>query len=842
MGNAKVIIKQQDRAELVPSLNGINIGTVVNSKWGEVTPTLTSDPTKLVEKFGKPDNKKGSSWNGAELLLANSNRVHITRAIHEDAVYSAALVRFKIDQPNFNEILDEFALVDTVVSPLEQGIGLNDIDSFTFPLYSVNREYENSSSSVVGAGSDDKSILVSSLISDPSSHVFEAGDLVSFNVTPAPTPNDSFDYYEIESVGVEERLVHILTFSTAVSADVGDEILKSTGLSFSPKVFVTKSAVDSNELVVDGHDDITNNEQILISNQDLSAAVLTKILNNTEVNIIKFLTPVSVQVNSRIYWMKTTDFEYRDSFLAVAKCPGDMGNRIKVGIRKSINYAEGFWLDVYFDGVKEESFECSRDPFIDGFGNQMYVETKVNGISKYLTIVDNVADTGRALPLETNYGVWRQNSKDLFKLVEYTFDDTNTAPVLSVEDIVANDTNLRVNNTSVFNTGRRIKIGSPDSEEYKILEISGFNLVLDRPFIPNRLVTGAKIYMFNPDLTDEEAGVYEGVQYYKFSKIAMLPNYSIGDQYKISAIYGEVLDSGSNGLAGGFDGSAITVYDVIEAFNKMNNKEKYNISVFCDNGFAYPEVANAIDGICKLTNLSHGYLSTPYNAELSSEPVTAVVNYRNSTNLNSEFISMFTGWIEVTDVYNQTKVWVAPSVMGVNTQSFVTRNYYMFTPAAGWVYGRVDGLNIGYKFTDGERDALIEAQLNPIRHREGWGLAVWGNETMLVKPGPLQLRSVAMLLIILKYGLENYLEYKLFAMNNEPTWTEVENAISIFIRDTLFTPGGLYAYQVSVKKIITDTDIDNRRMPIFVGIQPTMDIKEIPVTLGIFNKSVSIAV
>jgi len=273
----------------------------------------------------------------------------------------------------------------------------------------------------------------------------------------------------------------------------------------------------------------------------------------------------------------------------------------------------------------------------------------------------------------------------------------------------------------------------------------------------------------------------------------------------------------------------------------MSNKEKYRISIFCDNGFAYPEVAIAIDEINKGTNLSHGYLSTPYSTEKQADPVTSVIAYRNSTNLNTEYCSLFTGWIEVTDVYNQTKVWVSPSVFGVNTQSFVTRNYYIFTPAAGWVYGRLNGFDITVKYTEGQRDALIDANINPLRYREGWGLAVWGNETLYVKPSPLQLRSVAMLLIILKYGLENYIEFKLFSMNREPTWTEIENVISIFIRDELFIPGGLYGYQVAVKDIITDTDINNRRVPVFVGIQPTMDIKEIPVTLGIFNKSVAIS-
>lgn len=828
MSNAKVIIKQQDRSAIVPSLSGIDIGTVVNAKWGPVTPLLTANANKLVDFYYKPDNKKGSSWNGAELLLASSNKLWVTRAIHGDARYSASLVRFKIDEPDFNSYPAPTDTPDVIVKPLTGGIALDALDSYEFPQYLTSRVYVDSGATVTMAAVG-KSIEVSNLTTT-GGHEFATGDLISFGTTV----NDSSAFFEIDTAGIVVKAEHIITTAGPLTGTIGTEVKKlvtGSPVSYSPKVYLTKAVTASNQLTVDQHDVVLNGDTITLDENITTSAVAAKDLINRDAKVITFTSNVTAALAAKVQWMESTEFEYRDAFLVVAKCPGDLGDKIKVGTRASTNYDNAFFLDVYFDGVREESYEVTRDVFVDGFGFQMQMETKINGISKYIEVKDNTVEESRAIPLITDYGVWRRNSTDLFP-----------ATVIStVEDVVAGDVFVTVTNASTLALNNRIKF-SVSGPEYKVEDKTSNTITLDRPLIETKVTSGSLLYKFDSTLADAPNGIFAGTQHYKFSKISNLASYKISDTYTISGIAGKVLDAGTNNQAGGFDGSAITVFDVIEAFNKMGNKEKYRISIFCDNGFAYPEVAIAIDEIQKRTNLSHGYLSTPYAAEKAADPVTALVNYRNSTNLNSEFVSMFSGWIQVTDTYNQTKVWVAPSVFGVNSQSFVTRNYYIFTPAAGWVYGRLNGLEISVKFEDGERDALIDAQINPIRHREGMGLAIWGNETMYVKPSPLQLRSVAMLLIILKYGLENYLEFKLFGTNRKPTWTEVETAIRIFIRDTLFIPGGLYDYQVEVEKVITDTDIDNRVMPVFVGIQPTMDIKTIPVTLGIFNKSVSISV
>lgn len=834
MGNAKVTIKQQDRSAIVPALSGIEIGTVVNAKWGPIEPSLVTSPNQLLSRYYKPDNTKGSSWNGAELLLSQSNKVYITRAIHGDAKYSAALVRFKIDPADFNSYPQPTATPDLIVKPLAAGIALDAVDTYSFPLYNTTRLYAEMAGVVSDSYTSALTIEVSSLTNTADTRTLTAGDFISFG----ETVNQSSAIHEIESAQTVQVTEEVVTLSAAVTAPRGTEVKRWDGtqaVSYSPAVFLTADAEATNQIKVTNSDLLVNGQSITVDNGLTNAVVSEKNLVTRDAHQLTFTSAVTVAAGSKIHLMTQYELEQRDAFLVVAKYPGDLGDRIKVGIRASADYpGEAFWVDVYFEGVLQESFHVARKQFLDGFGKQMYIENVINGTSNYIEVKDNLLAPPDKIPLVTDYGVWRRNPTDIF----------NPTGVTLIEDVLKGDTVISVTDVTSLSVNARIKFGANGAYEYKILSKSGVDntITLDRPVIETKINAATVIHKFDPNIEDADNGIFAGVQHYKFTKISPVTDYKIGETYLIGVNDGKILDAGFNNCAGGHDGSAVTLFDVIAAFNKMQNKEKYKISVFCDNGFAYPEVAIAINTICKNNGLAHGFLSTSLNEERKADYVTAIKDYRNSTNLNTEFCSMFTGWVQVTDVHNQTRVWVAPSVFGVNAQSFVTRNYNIFSPAAGWVRGRLDGLKVSRQFTDGERDALVDANLNPIRYREGYGLAIWGNETLYVKPSPLQLRSVAMLLIVLKYGLETYLEFELFMENNEETWTRAETAISTFIRDTLYIPGGLYDYQVKIKDIITDTDIDNRRMPIFVGIQPTSDIKEIPVNLGIFNKSVAITV
>jgi len=852
MGNAKVTFSQQNRSAIIPTLNGIEIGTVINADWGPIVPYCLTDPSQQPIIYAPPNNAKGTSWNGAQLLSSASNILWITRAIHADAAYAGALVRFEITQPDFNTFQTPGSMPDPIISPLTTGISLAGTDSYEFPLYEAPRVYADAGFTVTNTATDSVSVVVPLLVT-AAGHTFTEGDNISFGTSSSM--DNSTPFFTIVSAGPVQVEVHTLTNSGNVSGAAGTEVFNyDTGaaVSFNPQIFLTADASNTNTLQVTSSDNIVNGHSISISGTVVS--LISKALVNETQNTITFSTTCTVAAGTEVQLMISNDIVYRDAWLVTAIYPGARGKLIKIGTRASTNYpTNAVILDVYWQNALVESWEVTRDPFIDGYGNQLQAETVINGTSVYIKLLDNAADLTRSLPLVSNYGVWAQNANTVFLA---------QTSVTLLEDVVTGDQNITISAQGDITIGSRIKF-SATGPEYKVLSISGdtadsgVTLAIDRPVVETTTIAqGSIVYEFESGYNVPASGVFNGVQYYLWQKTPIFTDYNIGDQYTISSNIGTILDAGCNQTLGGSDGSAITQYDVINAFNKMGNKEAYKISCFCDNGFTYPAVAQAIDALANPASgnsspqFSHGYLSAPHSLELMNSPEAQVIQYRQGPTtpsfptlmgIDTAYTSLFTGWIQIADTFNQTMVWVAPSVMGILTQSFVTQEYYMFTPAAGWVYGLIQGLDIAVKYDDGQRDLLVDANINPIRYQLGHGMSVWGNETLSVTPSPLQLRSVAMLLIMLKYGLNIYLQSELFRDNIAPEWSKVETAISLWIRDNLYTPGGLYDYQVSITKIITNTDIDARRMPIFIGLQPTEDIQLIPVTLGIFNKSVAIS-
>ena len=170
-----------------------------------------------------------------------------------------------------------------------------------------------------------------------------------------------------------------------------------------------------------------------------------------------------------------------------------------------------------------------------------------------------------------------------------------------------------------------------------------------------------------------------------------------------------------------------------------------------DGGFAYPAYAQALANLCEKRGSSFAYLSTDPSAEESSNYKTDIVAYRNSLNLNTSYASLFAGWVKIYDSYNKKNVWVSPDGFAAASQAYTTREFAMWYPAAGYQRGKLTALDIKRKFSVGDRDFLYDNQVNPIRYKQGSGFVIWGNKTLLTKPSPLQLRSVRMLLIVIKW-------------------------------------------------------------------------------------------
>jgi hypothetical protein len=104
-------------------------------------------------------------------------------------------------------------------------------------------------------------------------------------------------------------------------------------------------------------------------------------------------------------------------FMIYAENPGAWGNNISVQVQEVAWDPTAFRLVIQetSDGISitKEVWECSRIPNQkDGYGNNMYLETRINGLSNYIRVLDNVDIPNTVMPAFTSYPVWFTQGDD----------------------------------------------------------------------------------------------------------------------------------------------------------------------------------------------------------------------------------------------------------------------------------------------------------------------------------------------------------------------------------------------------------------------------------------------
>jgi len=848
MGYGEVIIKVQDRSTVIPSLPGMYGGIVLRTKKGKVNhPVLITSEDELIDTFGEPIVKYPEIYS-ALTFLSESNKLWAVRAAADDIKYSAALVRGKIKPVDTSNPLAQFDDESLIVKPLK-GLTEEDLESYVFPTYIGNRlyEYENINIAYDSTGNkipvdnfgdlavNDKISLIKT--TDPNGTLTQLND-------DTTTYGESQALYTVTDLVTENNTYEKITLADAVTVSRGDEILKkdSSGnyVSYPTPVIVAFNASNSTEVIVYNADYMEPGDSVQAGGTDTTFNKKDTI--TIKENFVEIDKDVTYGPDYKIFKMTQSEYEERDSFLVIEESPGAWGNKISIGIAPSKNYENAFNILVYYDGVLVETWEVTKEDFVDGYGNQMYLEDKINGKSKYIRVIDNKGYD--ANPLYTDHSYWQRLKEPVYRSTGLTL----------AENLLQGNTQVYLSGVTGLNVGDRIKFAyDVDAEgnvilskEYKVQSINTTNnyIIIDRPLeeyeIPktytdlNGNSVNTEVRKFDSTYNDSTAGILNGYQYYPIVELdKVFYNYPLGKIITIGDYQGVLLDAGVNLLGGGDNGSEPSLADMIEALDTLKNRDNTPIQLLMDGGYTNPAYAQELYEVAKAQDLCHVYLSVDPNAEMSADYKNAVVDYINKLNLDTEKASVYVSWLKVFDKYNKKYVWVAPSAFAAASQSYTFRNYYVWYPAAGLARGKVVALDSHIKPDQGTIDWFIENRINSIKYIKGTGFVIWGNRTLYSKPSPLQSRNVAMLLIYIKYGLYNMLPYKLFDLNTDFVWEVTQKAIEDFLKD-IQAKNGLYDFKVAIKDIITDVDIQNRRMPIYIGIIPVEGIEEIPVTLAVY--------
>ena len=194
---------------------------------------------------------------------------------------------------------------------------------------------------------------------------------------------------------------------------------------------------------------------------------------------------------------------------------------------------------------------------------------------------------------------------------------------------------------------------------------------------------------------------------------------------------------------------------------------------------------------------------------------------------------------------------IPSSAIALRTIAFSDQVSYPWFAPAGLTRGVVsNATQVGYvnaedefvkvQLSEGQRDVLYTARMNPIADFPAQGMAVFGQKTTQATSSALDRINVARLVNHMRHNLDQLSRSFLFEQNDKITRDNMRDAVERFCGD-LVTKRGLYDFLVVCDgSNNTPTRIDRNELWVDVAIQPAKSVEFIYIPLRIRNTGESL--
>ena len=239
-------------------------------------------------------------------------------------------------------------------------------------------------------------------------------------------------------------------------------------------------------------------------------------------------------------------------------------------------------------------------------------------------------------------------------------------------------------------------------------------------------------------------------------------------------------------LVSGADGSAVSTAELKTAYEKYNDADTVDVNLI----IAGKGNATHIDNLITIAE-------NRKDAIVFVSPERAdVVNVTNSTtqttnvkgffdSIRSSSYAVFdSGYKYTYDKYNDVFRYVPLNgdIAGLAARTDLIADSW-FSPA-GFNRGVIRGaVKLSYNPTQGQRDELYRARINPVVTLPGQGTLLFGDKTGLSTPSAFDRINVRRLFITLEKAISTASKFQLFEFNDEFTRAQFRNIVEPFLRD-----------------------------------------------------------
>ena len=306
-------------------------------------------------------------------------------------------------------------------------------------------------------------------------------------------------------------------------------------------------------------------------------------------------------------------------------------------------------------------------------------------------------------------------------------------------------------------------------------------------------------------------------------------------------------------------GTAITNYaynSISKAIDVVADPEVVECNLMVIPGVATPGLTGKLISTCEargdalaIIDLENDYKPRGWDTSTESarlpNPDLAVASLK-SRGLSSSYGCAFFPWVQVSDEINNRKVWMPPSVVALGTMaSSAAKSELWFAPAGftrGGLSAGAGGLPVSQvrlRLNSKERDALYEANINPIAQFPAEGIVVFGQKTLQVTPSALDRINVRRLMIHVKKEISRMAATTLFDQNVRATWNRFLSKAEPFL-GSVKTRFGLTEYKIILDETTTTPElIDRNIMYAKVFLKPARAIEFIAIDFVITNTGAS---
>jgi uncharacterized protein len=286
--------------------------------------------------------------------------------------------------------------------------------------------------------------------------------------------------------------------------------------------------------------------------------------------------------------------------------------------------------------------------------------------------------------------------------------------------------------------------------------------------------------------------------------------------------YGDISDTNTQGFDSAALGDTTTVGTYAVALNLLANQDLYQYNLISTPGLIKAN-ATATSEITSMIDTAQSRGDNLAIVDLVNYDTTTLASVTSgASGIDSSYAATYWPWLQTIDPDLGGQVWVPASTMIPGVYAFNDRSGEAWFAPAGLSRGGLSTvLRAERNLTNGNRNTLYQAGVNPIATFPNTGVVVFGQKTLQKKASALDRVNVRRLLIELKSYISQIADNLVFEQNTIATRNNFLSQVNPYL-ESVQQRQGLYAFKVVMDDSNNTPDvIDRNELVGQIYIQPT---------------------